>query len=71
MPSLFATQRETVLAYLIQGGGLSSFEAMTQLYIMDLPKRISELRADGYNISDRWEKTSNGKRYKRYFLEEK
>lgn len=69
MPSLFATQKETVLAYLTQGGGLSSYEAMTQLFIMDLPKRISELRADGYNIKDKWIKSANGKRYKFYYME--
>jgi hypothetical protein len=68
-----ANQKERVLAYMAIHGSITSLEAayMRPRPIMDLPKRISELRRDGYPIVKESEKTSNGARYTRYRLMEK
>lgn len=48
-------------------GGISNIEAMSELKICDFRKRVSELRAIGYDIVDMWEPHEGG-RHKRYFL---
>ena len=48
------TQKKKVLEWLDQYGSITTFEAVTELHIMSLPKRIQELRKDGYNIDTHW-----------------
>lgn len=47
------TQKQRVLEHLQAGNEISSLEAVMRMGIMDLPKRISELRHDGHNITSR------------------
>ena len=63
------TQRDKVLSWLRTRGGLTVREAMIELNINSLPKRIEELRNMGYPIRTDW---VNGKnvRYGVYRLEE-
>lgn len=44
------SQKEIVLEALKRGEVISSLSAVIDYGIMDLPKRISELRSDGYAI---------------------
>lgn len=47
------TQKQRVLEHLKDGNTITSYEAMVNMGISDLPKRVSELRRDGYNITSR------------------
>ena len=62
------TQRDSVLKWLETRGTLTTREAVTELGIMALPRRIFELKAEGYPIVKTWEKTANGNRYGVYRL---
>lgn len=64
------TQRDKVLSYLRTHGTLTVREAVTELNIMSVPKRIEELRKAGHPISLKWVLTDNGSRYGVYTLEE-
>lgn len=64
------TQRDKILSYLRQNGTLTVREAITELNIMSAPKRIEELRKEGYPITLDWVRTENGSRYGVYRLEE-
>lgn len=67
-------QREQVLDYIRDFGSITSFDAFIDLGIACWPKRISELKRDGYTFNDKFEKSRNryGKlvSYKRYSLKE-
>lgn len=47
------TQAQRVLDYIEEHGSITQFEAMTELGIMRLASRISELKKNGYNIVSR------------------
>ena len=64
------TQRIRILAHLREHGTLTVREAMTELNIMSAPKRIEELRKEGYPITLEWVQTESGTRYGVYRLEE-
>ena len=64
------SQRARVLAWLQTHGELTVREAVTEMSIMSLPKRIEELRDDGYEISTDYRKTKSGARYGVYTLTE-
>lgn len=53
-------------------GGITVEEAMKFLGTTELRKIVSDLRASGWNITDKWEEGFNRygeiTRYKRYFL---
>lgn len=67
------TQKEMVLKYLKEYGSITTLEAATRLYIMDLQGVIRHLKEE-YNISDEWVNKTNmyGKKveFKRYSLKE-
>jgi hypothetical protein len=67
-----ANQRMRILKYMKQNGSITGLEATNVLHIMDYRKRISEMRRNGINIDDEWQKKTDGDgmsvRYKRYFL---
>ena len=46
-------QKHRVLEHLKAGNEISHLEARVNMHILDLPKRISELRKDGYKITSR------------------
>ena len=62
------TQMEIVLDYLLTHGELTTRQAVIDLNIMCLPKRIEELRKDGVAIRTDYRTSANGKRYGVYTL---
>lgn len=62
------TQRDRVLTWLKTHGTLTVREAVTELNIMSVPKRIEELRRAGYSIRMDWVQTESGTRYGVYRL---
>lgn len=64
------TQRDEVLRWLIRNGELTTREAVTELNIMSLPRRIMELRRAGVNIDMTYRTSPNGSRYGVYTLQE-
>ena len=65
-----ATQKEMVLGWLMTMDELTTRDAVISLGILCLPKRISELRKEGYPISIEYRKSPSGKKYGVYRLEE-
>ena len=63
-----AKQTDVVLSYLKQFGELTTREAVTELNIMSLPKRIEELRKSGVVINMEYRTSANGARYGVYSL---
>lgn len=63
-------QRAQVLQWLKTHGGLTNMEAVTELGIMSCPKRIQELRDEGYEIATCYRKSTSGARYGVYMLVE-
>lgn len=63
-----ATQCDKVLAWLLIRGELTNYEAVTELNIMALPRRIKDLRNAGHHIVTRYEKSPNGAKYGVYSL---
>lgn len=64
------TQRDRVLEHLNKFGELTTREAVIDLGIMCLPKRIEELRKSGVPISTTYRTSPNGARYGVYKIEE-
>lgn len=68
-------QRERVLDYMIENGGITQLEALQELGVMRLASRISELRKHGHDITGEIVTVKNryGEqcRIKRYSLAEK
>ena len=64
------TQRDRVLDWLRTNGELTTREAVTELNVMRLTKRISELRRDGIGIKTEWRTSTNGAKYGVYSLAE-
>ena len=62
------TQCDKVLAWLLFKGELTTREAVTELNIMALQRRIKDLRDKGHNIVMRYEKTPSGNKYGVYTL---
>ena len=61
-------QTDVVLSYLKQFGELTTRQAVIELNIMCLPKRIEELRNSGIAIRTDYRISANGKRYGVYTL---
>lgn len=64
------SQKNKVLYWLKCKGGLTTREAVIELGIMSLPRRIMELRDEGYPIELTYKKSANGARYGVYTLTE-
>ena len=64
------TQRDKVLSWLRKNGTLTVRDAVTELNIMSVPKRIEGLRKMGYPIALEWRQTETGSRYGVYRLTE-
>lgn len=62
------TQCNKVLAWLEVYGELTTRQAVTELNIMSLPRRIMELRNAGHDITLTYRKSANGARYGVYSL---
>ena len=61
-------QTDVVLSYLKTNGELTTRQAVIELNIMCLPKRIEELRNSGIAIRTDYRTSANGKRYGVYKL---
>lgn len=64
------SQTDKVLDYLRRHGELTTREAVTELNIMSLPRRVMELRREGYNIGLTYRTSQTGARYGVYTLTE-
>jgi hypothetical protein len=64
-------QTEKVLEWLRTQGELTTLEAVTELHIMSLPRRIMELRRQGIEIETEYRTSPGGVRYGVYYLKEK
>lgn len=62
------TQNARVLEWLRTRGELTTREAVLELNIMSLPKRIEELRKSGIGIRMDYRRTPTGSRYGVYTL---
>lgn len=62
------TQKAQILHWLRTKGGLTVREAMIELNINSAPKRIEELKKQGYNIRTEMKHSPNGSRYGVYTL---
>jgi len=62
--------KQKILELFKNNGKLTTFEAVTELGIMSLPRRIMELRRDGYDIDMTYKRTTGGSRYGVYELHE-
>lgn len=63
-------QQARIIAHMVAHGSITGKEAVTKLGMLDLRKRISELRRLGWDIVDEWEEHDDGM-HKRYFLRRK
>ena len=57
-----------ILAHLQRAGDISGIEAAALYRCRDLPKRISELRAEGVSIIRHMKQDPTGQRYARYTM---
>ena len=64
------TQKQKVLNWLMIHKELTTRTAVMELNIMSLPRRIMELRQDGYDIDMTYRTSINGARYGVYTLKE-
>jgi hypothetical protein len=63
------SQNQQVLQHLKAVGNISGLEAADLYRVRDLPKRISELRAAGHEISGEVRRDHLGQRYMRYSVD--
>lgn len=61
--------RLKILSLLNKGLHLSELDGLELGYGTSFRTRISELRKQGHNIKDYFDKSASGSRYKRYFIE--
>ena len=57
MPKI--TQSQRVLEYILQFGSITQLDALSDLGVMRLASRISDLRGQGYNIVSKSEAVKN------------
>lgn len=62
------TQKDKTLAWLQTNGDLTFKDAVSYLNILDVRKRIEELRKDGYKILTITKKSASGAKYGAYRL---
>lgn len=63
-------QTDKVLNYIRLNGQITTLEAVTELGVLSLPRRIMELRRAGYPIRTSYKVTSKGVKYGVYTLNE-
>lgn len=61
-------QTEKVLSFMQTHDGITSWEAFESLNILSLPRRIKDLREQGYNIEMTWQRRPNGEKFGLYRL---
>ncbi len=53
------TQNDRILDYIAENGSITQLEALTELGVMRLASRISDLKRKGYNIISKTETVKN------------
>ena len=61
-------QTVRVLEFMQTHDGITSWEAFESLNILSLPRRIKDLREQGYNIEMTWQRRPNGEKFGLYRL---
>ena len=68
------TQCERIIAYIKEFGSISPMEAFRDLGVTELATRVSEMKAEGIEFDQKYEKAKNrygeDVHYMRYFLKE-
>jgi len=64
------TQKELLLTHFGIADSISNIEAQAIYKIRALPRRISDLKGDGYVFRHEWRTDPTGQRYMRYYLVE-
>lgn len=62
------TQKQRILAWLVEGNTLTKLQAILWWGIMNLGGRIGELRDDGFKIETKMKHTGEGKEYAVYSM---
>lgn len=63
-------QTKKVLDFMRRNDGITVWEAVYYLSVLSLPRRIKDLKEEGYNITKIYKKTPNGQHYALYQLKE-
>lgn len=64
-------QTAVIYDHLASVGTITNIEAQALYRCRSLTKRISELKADGFDIKSEWKRDHTGQRYVRYWLRKK
>tara|TARA_Y100000361_G_scaffold110792_1_gene100881 strand:+ start:292 stop:522 length:231 start_codon:yes stop_codon:yes gene_type:complete len=62
------TQKELLLSHFDTANSISNVEAQAIYKIRALPRRISDLKEEGYSFEHEWRTDPTGQRYMRYYL---
>jgi len=62
------TQYTKILSHLVDVGSITGLEALDMYRVRSLPRRIADLRENGFQIKSEWRKDRLGQRYVRYIL---
>ncbi|MBF0785747.1 hypothetical protein E4T80_09780 [Muribacter muris] len=63
------SQNAQILAFMQNGGRITSLEALEKFACLRLSARIKDLRDRGYAVCDEFITVPSGKRVKQYFIE--
>lgn len=63
-----ASQSEQLYAAMMEGEAINPYKAWVKFSCYRLASRISDLRKEGKQISDRWLVSATGKRVKEYYM---
>ena len=63
---MYKGQKQAVLDYIKEHGEINRADAIIEKHIFNLTARVSELRADGWNLPVREVETAHGSKYANY-----
>lgn len=67
-PIVKKTQKEMLKLHFQHTDNISNIEAQAVYKIRALPRRISDLKEEGYTFTHEWKTDLTGQRYMRYFI---
>ena len=62
------TQTKRILAHMLNGGRITSMEALSNYGCFRLAARIADIRGLGYDVQSKFVSTSTAKKVKQYWL---
>lgn len=68
LPEYLAPQLRTLVNHLKKKGSITNVEAQAMYKMRALPRRIADLKDEGYTIDRKMSVDMTGQRYARYFL---